>query len=133
MTQRFVKKLGDPHPISIEVGLTEEQRAERRKAACDLLDQKTALAEEKKLKASEYGQRIKELDRAATMARQAASTGKETIAVLVQDCLTRGNEVVSVAIDAEGNEQGEVARRTATADELQEELFGGSEDEDKPH
>jgi hypothetical protein len=46
--------------------------------------------------------------------------------------LTAGNEVVSVAIDSDGNEQGEIAKRTATAEELQEELFGGT-DEDTPH
>lgn len=132
MTQRFIKKLGEPHAIDIQVELTEAQRAERRKAACELLDQKTALAEEKKLKAAEYGQRIKELDRAATMARLAGSTGKETVAVVVQNFLTAGNEVVSVALNADGSEDGEVARRTATGEELQEELFGGSE-EDKPH
>ncbi|HEX6022540.1 MAG TPA: hypothetical protein VFZ00_11135 [Solirubrobacter sp.] len=132
MTQRFVKKLGEPHAISVEVTLTEAQRAERRKASCDLLDQKTALAEEAKLKASEYRQRVKELDRAATMARQAGSTGKDTIAVLVQDFLTRGNEVVSVAMTADGEVGDEIVRRTATAEELQEELFGGS-DEEKPH
>jgi len=126
---RFVKKIGEPHAIDIQVELTEEQRAERRKQACDLLDQKSALVEEKKLKAAEYGQRIKELDRAATMARQAASTGTETIAAVVQNYLTAGNEVVSVRLDT--NET--VAGRTATSEELQEELFGGSDDEDKPH
>lgn len=130
MTQRFVKKLGEPRAIDIQIELTEEQRAERRKQACDLLDQKTALAEEKKLKAAEYGQRIKELDRAATLARQAASTGTETAAVIVQNYLTAGNEVVSIRVDT--NET--VAGRTATSEELQEELFGGSDDpEDKPH
>lgn len=133
MTQRFIKKLGDPHPISIEVLLTEAQRAERRTAACSLRDQQAALAEEKKLAMAGFNQRKKSLENQEALARGAAATGKETIAVLVQDFLTRGNEVVSVAIDADGNEQGEVAKRTATAEELQEELFGGSEDEDKPH
>ncbi|HEY6117479.1 MAG TPA: hypothetical protein VI172_16115 [Candidatus Dormibacteraeota bacterium] len=129
MTQQFIKKIGEPHAIDIQVELTEEQRAERRKRACDLLDQKSALVEEKKLKAAEYGQRIKELDRAATQARQAASTGTETAAVVVQNYLTVGNEVVSVRL----LDNEPVVKRTATGEELQEELFGGSDDGDSPH
>ncbi len=54
---------------------------------------------------------------------------KISVAVVVQNYLTSGNEVVSVRVDT--NEP--VAGRTATSEELQEELFGGSDDEDKPH
>lgn len=134
MTQRFIKKLGEPHAISIEVTLTESQRAERRTAACGLRDQQAALAEEKKLAMAGFNQRKKALENQEAIARGEAATGKATIAVLVQDYLSPGNEVVSVGIDAEGNVMDVVSRRTATAEELQEEMFGGSEDEeDKPH
>lgn len=127
-TQRFVKKLGDPHPSTIQVDLTDEQRTERRKQACDLRDQQAALVEEKKLKMAEFNHRKKELENKEAVLRGQASTGIEEIAVVVQDFLTAGNEVVSVRID---NDEL-VSKRTATADELQEELFGGT-DEDKPH
>lgn len=133
MTQRFIRKLGDPHAISIEVTLTEAQRAERRTAACGLRDQQAALAEEKKLAMAGFGQRKKLLENQEAIARGEAATGKAAVAVIVQDYLSHGNEVVSVGVDAEGNVLDVVARRTATAEELQEEMFGGSEDEDKPH
>lgn len=132
MTQRFIKKLGEPHAISVEITLTEAQRAERRTAACGLRDQQAALVEERKLAIAGFNQRKKALENQEAIARAAASTGKDTIAVLVQDYLSHGNEVVSVGIDAEGNVMDVVARRTATAEELQEELFGGT-DEDNPH
>lgn len=129
MTQRFVKKLGDPHPSTIQVDLTDDQRTERRKQACDLRDQQAALGEEKKLKMAEFNHRKKELENREAVLRGQASTGIEEIAVVVQDFLTAGNEVVSVRID----NQEISSKRTATADELQEELFGGTDDEDKPH
>lgn len=128
MTQRFANKLGDPHPATIQVELTDEQRADRRKQACELRDQQVALAEERKLKNAEFNHRKKALENQEAVLRGQASTGIEEIAVMVQDFLTAGNEVVSVRIDT----QDPVAKRTATADELQEELFGGTEDE-KPH
>jgi hypothetical protein len=129
MTQRFVKKVGDPHPATIQVDLTDAQRAERRRQACDLRDQQAALVEEKKLAMAGFNHRKKSLENLEAVARGQASTGIEEVAVVVQDYLTAGNEVVSVRIDT----QDPVARRTATTEELQEELFGGSEDEDKPH
>lgn len=128
MNQRFVKKLGDPHPSTIQVELSEEQRAERRKQACELRDQQAALAEEKKLQAAAFNHRKKELENKEAVLRGQASTGIEEIAVVVQDFLTAGNEVVAVRID---NDEL-VSKRTATAEELQEEMFGGT-DEDKPH
>lgn len=128
MTQPLVKKLGEPHPSTIQVELTDEQRTERRKQACDLRDQQAALVEEKKLKMAEFNHRKKELENKEAVFRGQASTGIEEIAVVVQDFLTSGNEVVSVRID----NQEIATKRTATADELQEELFGGT-DEDKPH
>lgn len=127
-TQRFVKKLGEPHPSTIQVDLAEDQRADRRKQACDLRDQQAALVEEKKLAMAAFNHRKKELENKEAVLRGQASTGIEEIAVVVQDFLTAGNEVVSVRID---NDEL-VSKRTATADELQEELFGGT-DEDKPH
>lgn len=128
MTNPLLKKLGDPHPSTIQAELTEDQRAERRKQACDLRDQQAALVEEKKLKMVEFNHRKKELENKEAVLRGQASTGIEEIAVVVQDFLTSGNEVVSVRID----NQEITTKRTATADELQEELFGGT-DEDKPH
>ena len=128
MTQRFVKKLGEPHPSTVQVEISEEQRTERRKQACDLRDQQAALVEEKKLAMVAFNHRKKALENQEAVLRGQASTGIEEIAVIVQDFLTASNEVVSVRVD---NEEL-VSKRTATADELQEEPFGGT-DEDKPH
>lgn len=128
MAHPLVKKLGEPHPSTIQVELTEGERTERRRSACDLRDQQVSLGEEKKLKMAEFNHRKKALENQEAILRGQASTGIEEIAVVVQDFLTASNEVVSVRID---NEEL-VSKRTATADELQEELFGGT-DEDKPH
>lgn len=128
MAHPLVKKLGEPHPTTIQMELTEGERADRRKSACELRDQQAALGEEKKLKMAEFNHRKKELENKESVLRGQAATGIEEIAVVVQDFLTASNEVVSVRID---NEEF-VSKRTATADELQEELFGGT-DEDKPH
>lgn len=126
----YVKKLGDPKPATIEVKLTEDQRAERRTQACALRDQQKALAEEAKLAAAGFRQRKRALENEEDVFRQQASTGVETAAVIVQHFLTAQNEVVAVRID----NGALVAKRTATADELQEEMFGGTDDdEDKPH
>lgn len=128
MAHTLVKKLGEPHPTTIQMELTERERADRRKSACELRDQQAALGEEKKLKMADFNHRKKELENKESVLRGQAATGIEEIAVVVQDFLTASNEVVSVRID---NEEP-VSKRTATADELQEELFGGT-DEDEPH
>lgn len=128
MAHPLVKKLGEPHPTTIQMELTEGERAERRKSACELRDQQASLGEERKLKIAEFNLRKKALENQEAILRGQAATGIEEIAVVVQDYLTASNEVVSVRVD---NEEL-VSKRTATADELQEELFGGT-DEDKPH
>lgn len=125
----YVKKLGDPRTATIEVKLTEDQRAERRTQACALIDQLEALTQEAKISAADFAQRKKALKQQADIARQQAATGKETAAVIVQHFLTAQNEVVAVRID----NGALVASRTATAEELQEEMFGGTDDEDPPH
>jgi len=118
---RFVKKLGAPHPATIQIDLTEDQCAERRKKACDLRDQQAALADEKKLAMAGFNQRKKALENEEATLRQQASSCIEVAAVVVQNYLTATNEVVAIRID-----NGEaIARRTATGEELQEEMFGG--------
>lgn len=125
----FIKKLGEPHAAVIQVELSEVERAYRRKMACDVRDQLAALAEEKKLKMAELNLRKKALENQEAVSRGQASTGIEEIAVVVQDVLTAGNEVLSMQLDAEGHLTNIIAaKRTATADELQEEMFGGSEE-----
>jgi hypothetical protein len=123
---RFVKKLGDPRAIEIPVNLTQDERADRRKAACDLRDQQAALSAEAHLAAAGFRQRKKELENKEAIARGQASTGIELQAVVVQSYLTATNEVVAMRLDT--NEP--VARRTATGEELQEDLFGGEDDEE---
>jgi len=132
VTQRFIKKLGEPHAVTIQVELDEEQKVERDRLSRDLRNQLTALAEEKKLAMGAFGQRKKELEKSEAAARAASSTGTELVAVVVQDFLTADNEVVSVRMGSGEGVEEVVAKRTATEEELQEELFGGSE-EDKPH
>ena len=125
MTQ-YVKKLDNTHPATIEIQLTEDQVVDRRKRACDLRDQQAALVEEKKLAMAGFNQRKKALENQEAVLRHEASTRVEVAAVVVQNYLTATNEVVAVRID--NGEQ--VARRTATGDELQEEMFGGDDDDE---
>jgi hypothetical protein len=124
MNTKLLRKIGEPHPETIQIRLTEEQRTDCRKHACDLRDQIFSLVEEKKLKVAEFGQRKKALENLEAVSRQQASTGIEIAAVVVQDYLTPTNEVISVRVDT----SDQVSRRQASADELQEELFGGSDD-----
>lgn len=126
MNTKLLRKLGDPRPETVQITLSDDQRTACRRVACDLRDQIFALSEEKKLKMAEFGQRKKALENSEAVARQQASTGIEIAAVVVQDYLTPTNEVISVRVDT--NDQ--VSRRQASAGEIQEELFGGSDDAD---
>lgn len=116
-----VKKIGDPRTETVKVELTEIERQDARATACDLRDQLEKLKEEAKTIRAGFAQRIKDLAQRELECRQRASTGIDHVAVVVQDHLTAGNEVVAVEIKT----GLPVARRTATADELQEDLFGG--------
>jgi anti-sigma factor ChrR (cupin superfamily) len=122
------RKLGEPRTDTIEIRLSDEQVVDRRKRACDIRDQLVALAEEAKLAAAGFRQRKKALENQEAVLRYAASTRIELVNIVVQDWIAKGNEVVSVRIDDDSRDV--VARRTATADELQEGLFGG-DDEDE--
>lgn len=121
----YVKKLGDQRTETIKIELSEAQRAEERAKACDLRDQHEKIKEELKTARAGFNQRMKELDQREQECRQRASTGIDHVPVVVQDFLTPSNEVVSVEVKT----QTPVARRTATAEELQEDLFGGGERE----
>lgn len=120
--ERLVKKLGEPRTETVKIDLADAERQTERATACDLRDQAAAVKEEKKTAMAAFGQRLKELDLREQDCRRRASTGIDHVAVIVQDYLTGSNEVVSVKVDT--NEP--VARRTATVQELQEEMFGGS-------
>jgi hypothetical protein len=72
-----------------------------------------------------FGQRKKSLENLESIRRSQAATGIEIAAVVVQDYLTAENEVVSIRID----NNAPVAKRTATGEELQDDLFGGEDDE----
>ncbi len=121
--ERLVKKLGEPRTETVKVDLTDAERQAERVTACDLRDQASAVKEEKKTAMAGFSQRLKELDQREQDCRRRASTGIDHVAVIVQDYLTATNEVVSVKVDT--NEP--VARRTATVQELQEDLFGGTD------
>lgn len=122
MSERLVKKIGEPRTETVKVDLTDAERQQERAMACDLRDQVSAVKEEKKTAMAGFSQRLKELDQREQDCRRRASTGIDHVAVIVQDYLTGSNEVVSVRVDT-----NEVAtRRTATVQELQEDLFGGS-------
>jgi len=120
--ERLVKKLGEPRTETVKVDLTDAERQVERVTACDLRDQSASVKEEKKTAMAAFGQRLKEIDQREQDCRRRASTGIDHVAVIVQDYLTASSEVVSVKVDT--NEP--VSRRTATIQELQEDLFGGS-------
>lgn len=120
----YVKKLGEPRAETVQIELSDSDRDDQRRLACDLRDQQIKLLDEKKNSRAAFNARQKDLEAKEEAARQRASTGIDHVAVVVQDFLTSGNQVVSVQLDT----QKPVAVRTATADELQEDLFGGSDD-----
>jgi hypothetical protein len=132
MTQ-FIRKIGEPRAETITVNLTEDERAEQGRRALEYRAQQKALAIERSTTLAGFTQRKKDLEAKEEVCSQRSTTGTDQVAVLVQDVLTAGNEVLSMQLDAEGNITSKIAaKRTATGEELQEELFGGT-DEDKPH
>jgi len=117
-----LRKLGDPRTETISVVLTEHEIAEQKARSCELRNAQDALKRERADAMAAFKARAAALSSAEELCRQRASTGRSDLAVVVQDFITPGNEVLTVRIDT----SDVVNRRTATADELQEEIFGGS-------
>lgn len=125
MTERL-RKIGEPRVETIVVVLTESQVEEQRAKACDLRDQQDKLKIELAGVKTDFKVREKNLRDAEVEARGQASTRKRHVQILIQDHITPSNEVISIRLDT----KDVVGRRTATAEELQEEPFGGGDDDD---
>lgn len=126
MEQRFIKKLGDPRTETIKIDLTPSEVVEQDRLGRDLREQQAKLAQERSAAMADFNQRKKDLELKEAACRQRASSKADHVDVIVQDWLTAANEVIAVRVDT--NEP--VARRTATGEELQEELFGGGDDDE---
>lgn len=126
--QNNARKVGEMRSETISVTLTDEEVEAQLKRSHELRNQQDALAAERSNAMAEFTARKKRLAAAELDARHQVSTRKRDIEVIVQDYLTPGNEVVTVRCD---ETSAIIARRTATAAELQDEMlrdddFGGS-------
>lgn len=113
-----VRKIGE-RKETITVELDPSEIEAERTAVLDLLGRKDNLEAARKSLASEYKAKIEAVESAMTACRQAATTGKRTVELDIEEWLTRSREVVRVRAD-----NGDViGKRNARADELQEALF----------
>lgn len=127
MDQRTIRKLGDPRVEMITVELTDAEVSEAGKAANALRDQLDTIKREKADAVAKFKARTQAIQSSEEDARRQVSTRRRDIEIAVQDYLTPQNEAVTVRSDT----QDVINRRTATAEDLQESLFGGDEDEDE--
>jgi len=121
-----LRKIGEPRIETISVNLTDAEVRERHARVSQLRDQQEALKRELAGMKADHKARMTKLIDAEALARNEASTAQRSVDISVQDYITPQNEVVSIRSD--NNEV--TGRRTATVSELQEELFGGDNDDE---
>jgi hypothetical protein len=107
--------------------LTESEIEAQRQQVCVIQDRQDSLKRGKAAAMQKFKARAAELESMKEIALRQVSTGKRDAEILVQDFMTPSNEVVSIRFDSESQEI--VERRTATAEELQEELFGADSED----
>lgn len=125
---KIVNRVGDPRVETVSVLLGQAGIAEAQVRANQLRDQQDALKQELAGVKQEFRARGQRLIDAEIRARRQASTGRMDVEISLQEFLTSTNEVILVRMDT----QEVTGRRTATAEELQQDLFGaGVSDEDE--
>lgn len=113
-----MKPIGEPRKEAITIKLTPSEIEAERTRVCDLLGRRENLTASLKSVKGEYKAKLDSIAERIDIARRAAAEGRLEAEVEVQDWLTRGNEIVLVRADT--NEV--LHRRTATMEELQEEI-----------
>lgn len=121
------RALGEPRIATISSTLTESEIEAQRQQVCVIQDRQDSLKRGKAAAMQKFKARAAELESMKEIALRQVSTGKRDAEILVQDFMTPSNEVVSIRFDSESQEI--VERRTATAEELQEELFGADSED----
>ncbi len=117
-TDERIRKVGEYQDTTVRELSPAEIEGERSKI-CDLLGRRDNLEGALKATKAEYRAKLESIKDRIERALNTATTGRQEIEVDIEEWLTRGNEIVRVRADT-----GEVlTRRTATASELQENLF----------
>jgi hypothetical protein len=113
-----LRKVGDPRVETISVELTDVDVAEQQQQVCRFRELQAAVKEAKKKAMADYRARLQELESDEAAALRQVTTKHRDVDVTVQDYLSAANEVVTMRVDT----HDVIRRRTATGEELQEEL-----------
>lgn len=124
---KTIRRVGDPRNETISVPLDDAGVVEAQARANQLRDQQDALKQELAGVKQEFKARAQRLTDAEVKARRQASTRRMDLEISLQEFLTSSNEVILVRMDT----QEVMGRRTATPEELQEDLFDGEEEDDE--
>ncbi len=120
-----LRKIGE-RIDTVTVDLVDHDVVELNAKACQLRDQQDALKLELAGVKQQYKARAQKLADAEQVARRDAARRKKDVEILIHEFITPTNEVVMIRMDT----KEPIGRRTATAEELQEDMFGG-DDEDE--
>lgn len=123
---KTIRRVGDPRNETISVPLDDAGVVEAQARANQLRDQQDALKQELAGVKQEFKARAQRLTDAEVKARRQASTRRMDLEISLQEFLTSANEVILVRMDT----QEVMGRRTATPEELQEDLFDADNEED---
>jgi hypothetical protein len=115
-----IRPVGEPREAIIEHKLTQIQLDGLKDNVMDLLDQREDLKEKAKEVVTNYKSQIATCELTIESTRRTIRSGRRQETIQVQEFLTRSNEVIRVRTDT----GAQIGTRTATARELQEELFG---------
>lgn len=117
-THKIVRKIGEREEV-IEHHLSREEMAEVQDTVMALLDQKQEVEEKKVETNANYNAQFKAIDLQLETARRVFRGGVRKESVIIEEHLTAANEVIRIR---KGTREI-IGQRTATADELQEEMF----------
>lgn len=113
------RTIGEPYSEVITISLTPSEVAEQRSELCTLLDAEEKLDERLARIKAEIKAEATTVEDKIKVTRRRISTKQTDVEVTLQQYLTVGNEVIIVRTDTDDI----MYRRTATARELQEDLF----------
>jgi hypothetical protein len=122
---RLVRKLGEREEV-LETKLTQIQLEDMREEVMVLLDEEERIEKKRKEAAKNFGSQLESNKLQMSELRSTIASGKRKQTLIIEEHLTAQNEVVRIRQDT-----AEIIGqpRTATARELQEELF---QDEPQP-
>lgn len=113
------RTIGDPYTQVVTSALTPSEVADERAEVCSLLDRQEQLDERLARAKAEIKGESTTIEDKLRVSRRRVSTKRSDVEVTLQQYLTNGNEVIIVRTDTDEI----LSRRTATARELQEDMF----------